>query len=171
MAASPPAAITNGLKDSPAPDNLRQKRKRRKPMHNSVALIGNLGGDPEIRYSSGGTPFATFRLAVNDYAKDAQGNVQQKVSWVPCIAWAKNAEVIGEYALKGTKVGVVGKLSENTWEDSSGNKRSRLEVRVDQVELLSKGRDQSESQRQEQNQRTSSPPPPPDFEPSVGIPF
>jgi single-strand DNA-binding protein len=153
-------------------------------MHNCLALIGNLGADPDIRYAGSGTCVANLRLAVNDYGKDSNGNRVQKTYWFTCVAFGTTAEILGQYAAKGHKIGVVGKLIQREWEDQSGNKRSAIEVRIDTVELLgapggnSKGQSQNQAANRQPPQRAggngvseSLPPPPPDFDPSDDVPF
>ena len=71
---------------------------------NKVMLIGNLGKDPEVRYTSAGVPVATFSLATSDSWKDQDGNMQERTEWHNVVAWRKLAEVCGEWLKKGKKV-------------------------------------------------------------------
>jgi len=130
-------------------------------MFNSVAIIGNLGADPDIRYAASGTAIANIRLAVNDHRKDQQGNTIQQTYWFTAVAFGKVAEVIGNYCQKGSKVGIQGKLVQREWEDQSGQKRSTVEIRIDSLELLGSKNGDSQGQHQGQQGYQQAPPPPP----------
>jgi len=95
---------------------------------NSVILIGRLVSDPEIKYSQGGKALARFTLAVNRTRSDAD--------FIQCIAWERDAEIIGDYTKKGNKIGIQGRLEVRSYEDASKQKRRITEVIVTRVELL-----------------------------------
>jgi single-strand DNA-binding protein len=104
---------------------------------NHVTIIGNLGQDPEIRYTQTGTCVVNFNIAVNEYFKDKDGNKQQKVNWFRVSTFQRLAEIVGEYCKKGSKVGVTGQLQQRTWADKDGANHSVVEIRAREIELLS----------------------------------
>ncbi|MFZ1977648.1 MAG: single-stranded DNA-binding protein [Bacteroidota bacterium] len=107
---------------------------------NKVILIGNLGQDPELRYTSGGVAVATFSLATNENWKDQDGNAQEKTQWHNLVAWRKLAEICGEYLKKGSKVYIEGRLQYRNYDDKNGVKRYVTEIVIDQMLMLdSKG--------------------------------
>lgn len=95
---------------------------------NKVILVGNLGADPELRYTPSGSPVATFNIATNEAWKDKDGNVQEKTQWHRIVAWNKLAEVAGEYLKKGSQVYLEGRLQTSSWQDKDGSKRYKTEV-------------------------------------------
>jgi len=103
---------------------------------NKVILIGNLGRDPEIRYTKDGTGVANLNLATSDSWKDAQGQRQERTEWHRVVAWGKLAEIAKEYLSKGEKVYIEGRLQTRSWDDKDGNKRYTTEVRADQMVML-----------------------------------
>jgi single-strand DNA-binding protein len=106
-------------------------------MINTVTIVGNLGQDPEIRYTANGVPVASFTVAVNEAYKGKDGQRVKKVHWFRVSAFQRLAEVIGEYCVKGSKVGVRGQLQQRTWQDSEGMNHSIVEIRARELELLS----------------------------------
>lgn len=106
-------------------------------MVNKVILIGNLGADPEIRYTQSGTAVATLRLATNRRIKDRDGNMQDETEWHRVIAWAQSAEYCNNYLSKGMKVYVEGRLQTRKWQDQSGNERYTTEIIAATVQNLS----------------------------------
>ena len=106
-------------------------------MINTVTIVGNLGQDPEIRYTASGVPVASFTVAVNEVYKGKDGQKVKKVHWFRVSAFQRLAEVIGEYCAKGSKVGVRGQLQQRTWQDSEGMNHSLVEIRARELELLS----------------------------------
>src|SRR5215472_8011073 len=110
---------------------------------NKVILLGNVGKDPEIRSTGGGTMVANFTLATTDRQKDAQGNWQDRTEWHNLVAFTLLAEIIRDYVKKGSKLYVEGKIQTRSWDDKeSGQKRYRTEIIVNDISLLS-GRDDS----------------------------
>jgi single-strand DNA-binding protein len=110
---------------------------------NKVILLGNVGKDPEIRSTGGGTMVANFTLATTDRQKDAQGNWQDKTEWHNLVAFQRTAEIVRDYVKKGTKLYIEGKIQTRSWDDKeSGQKRYRTEILVNDISLLS-GRDDS----------------------------
>ena len=108
---------------------------------NKVILLGNVGKDPEIRSTAGGTMVASFTLATTDRQKDAQGNWQDRTEWHNLKAFNRTAEIVRDYVKKGHKLYVEGKITTNSWDDKeTGQKRYRTEIIVNDISLLS-GRD------------------------------
>ena len=107
---------------------------------NKVTLIGNLGKDPELRYTSSGVAVATFSVATNESWKDQDGNVQDKTQWHNLVAWKKLAEICGEYLKKGSKVYLEGRLQYRSYDDKNGVKKYVTEIVLDEMLMLdSKG--------------------------------
>jgi single-strand DNA-binding protein len=106
-------------------------------MINTVTIIGNLGQDPEIRYTASGVPVASFTVAVNEVYKSKDGGKVKKVHWFRVTAFQRLAEVVGEFCAKGSKVGVRGQLQQRTWQDNEGVNHSLVEIRARELELLS----------------------------------
>lgn len=99
--------------------------------------VGNLGGDPETRYTQSGTPVASFSVATGEEWTDKQtGEKQQRTEWHNCVAWGKLAEIIGEYAKKGRQVYVEGSLRTDKYTDKQGIERYATKVIVDTFQLL-----------------------------------
>ncbi len=111
---------------------------------NKVTLIGNLGKDPELRYTSSGVAVASFTLATNESWKDQDGNFQERTQWHNLVAWRKLAEICGEYLKKGSKIYLEGRLQYRSYDDKSGVKRNVTEIVLDEMLMLdSKGASQS----------------------------
>jgi len=102
---------------------------------NKFIGIGNLGKDPELRYTQSGTAVASFSLALNESWKDDQGNIKEKTEWVNCVAWKKLAEVCGEYLKKGSKIFIEGKVQTRSWE-KDGEKKYATEIVIDNLLML-----------------------------------
>jgi single-strand DNA-binding protein len=103
---------------------------------NKVILIGNLGRDPEVRYTQGGAPVANFTLATNESWTDKSGSRQERTEWHRVVVWGKTAEIVREHLTKGKQVYVEGSLQTRQWDDKEGNKRSTTEVKALRVVLL-----------------------------------
>ena len=105
---------------------------------NRVCISGNLTRDPELRSTAGGTSVMGFGVAVNERRKNAQtGEWEDYPSFVDCTLFGKRAEALGQYLTKGAKVAIEGRLHYSSWE-KDGQKRSKLGVIVEEVELMSK---------------------------------
>ena len=102
---------------------------------NRVMLIGNLGKDPELKYTPSGVAVATFSIATSEQWKDQEGNAQEKTEWHNIVAWRKLAEIVGEYLKKGKKVYIEGKLQTRNYE-KDGVKRYITEIVADQLIML-----------------------------------
>jgi single-strand DNA-binding protein len=104
---------------------------------NKVILVGNLGKDPEVKYTPNGTAVAKFSLATNERFKDKGGEWQDRTEWHSIVAWQRLAEIIGEYVKKGSKVYIEGRLQTSSWEDKqSGEKKYRTEIIASDLVLL-----------------------------------
>jgi len=105
---------------------------------NKVILLGNLGKDPEVKYTPSGTPVAKFSLATNERYKDKGGEWQERTEWHNIVAWQRLAEIVGEYVKKGSKLYIEGRLQTSSWEDKqSGEKKYRTEIVASDLVLLS----------------------------------
>ena len=103
---------------------------------NKVILLGNLGADPEVRYTNTGTAVANFRIATNERWNDKNGATQERTEWHNIVAWGKLAEICGKYLKKGRSVYVEGRLQTRSWDDKDGQKRYSTEIISDRIELL-----------------------------------
>lgn len=103
---------------------------------NKVILLGNLGRDPEVRFTQGGTPVANFTMATTDRWSDPSGEKKEKTEWHRIVVWGKQAEIAGEYLKKGRPVFIEGSLQTREWTDRDGNKRYTTEVRAQRLQLL-----------------------------------
>ncbi|MFH1060520.1 MAG: single-stranded DNA-binding protein [Pseudomonadota bacterium] len=106
---------------------------------NKVILVGNLGADPEMKYTPSGTPICTFRLATSESFKDREGNQQERTEWHRVVAWSKLAEICGQYLSKGRQVYIEGSLRTRSWDDQDGNKRYMTEIVARDVQFLGSG--------------------------------
>jgi single-strand DNA-binding protein len=110
---------------------------------NKVILIGNLGKDPELRYTPAGQAVASFSLATSEKWKDKSGVVQDKTEWHNIILWGRQAELAKEYLAKGRQVYLEGRIQTRSWDDKDGNKRYTTEIVVQRMQFLG-GREQGD---------------------------
>jgi len=103
---------------------------------NKVMLIGRLGQDPEVKYTSSGAAVVTLSVATNTSYKDQEGKMQEQTEWNRVVAWRKQAELIGQFCKKGHRIFVEGKLVTRSWNDKDGNKRYSTEVQADAIQFL-----------------------------------
>ena len=103
---------------------------------NKVTLIGNLGRDPELRYTANGQPVVNFTLATNEAWTNKNGEREERTEWHRIVAWGKLAEICGEHLAKGRQVYVEGRLQTREWEDREGTKRRTTEITAQQVLML-----------------------------------
>lgn len=106
-------------------------------MINKVVLIGNLGADPEVRYSQAGDAVASFKVATTEKWKDKNGEWQEQTEWHPVVAWRKLGEICGQYLAKGSRVYIEGKLQTRKWQDKDGNDRHTTEIVAKEMKMLS----------------------------------
>jgi single-strand DNA-binding protein len=102
---------------------------------NKVILIGNLGADPELRYTAGGTAVCKFNIATTEGYQDKQGSRQERTDWHRVVAWGKLAETCGQYLAKGKQVYVEGRIHNNNWE-KDGVKHYSYEIWADKMQML-----------------------------------
>lgn len=100
---------------------------------NKILLIGNVGGDPEMRFTPNGVPVTTFSLATNRSVTQPDGSFKKETEWFRITAWRKQAESCNQFLTKGKLVYVEGSLRTSTWEGKDGLKRTTLEVNADRV--------------------------------------
>jgi single-strand DNA-binding protein len=105
---------------------------------NRVMLIGNVGTDPEMRFTPNGSPVTSFRIATNRVFTTSDGERKQETEWFTVVSWRKLAESCNQFLTKGQRVYVEGSLRTRTWEGQDGQKRSRVEVIANRVLFLDK---------------------------------
>ncbi len=104
---------------------------------NKVILVGNLGQDPEIRYTPGGLAIANATVATSDSWKDKQtGEQQERTEWHRVVFFSRLAEVVGEYLRKGSQVYIEGRLQTRKWQDPSGQDRYTTEIVANEMQML-----------------------------------
>jgi len=106
---------------------------------NKVILIGNLGKDPELRYTPGGQPVASFPIATTERWNDKNGQAQKRTEWHNIVVWNKQAELANQYLKKGRPVYIEGRITTRSWDDRDGNKRYKTEIVANTVQFLSGG--------------------------------
>ncbi|MBI2353878.1 MAG: single-stranded DNA-binding protein [Deltaproteobacteria bacterium] len=104
---------------------------------NKVMLIGNLGKDPEVRYTPSGQAVASFNLATSEKFKNKSGEWEDRTEWHRVTLWARLAEIAGEYLSKGKTVYIEGRLQTRKWQDNSGNDRYTTEIVGEKMQMLS----------------------------------
>ncbi|KAA0889846.1 single-stranded DNA-binding protein [Oryzomonas rubra] len=104
---------------------------------NKVMLIGNLGKDPEVRYTPSGAAVASFNLATSERFKNKSGEWEERTEWHRVTLWSKLAEIAGEYLTKGKTVYIEGRLQTRKWQDNSGNERYTTEIVGEKMQMLS----------------------------------
>lgn len=146
---------------------------------NKVILIGNLGQDPELRYTGTGTAVCNMRLATNESYKGADGNMVDKTEWHSVVAWSRLAEICGEYLKKGSQVYFEGSLQTRSYDDKDGNTKYVTEIKAKEMMMLS-GRGDSNGfsggssgggSRMASSSAPSSAPKADSFEPDDDLPF
>lgn len=124
------------------------------PSLNKVMLIGNLGSDPELRFTQGGTPVANFSIATNESWTSREGTREERTEWHHIVVWGKTAELCSQFLSKGRSIYVEGRLQTRDWKDNDGNNRRSTEIVAQQVIFLGNraeggARDMSEAPTQE----------------------
>jgi single-strand DNA-binding protein len=128
---------------------------------NKVILVGNVGQDPEVKYTPSGVPVAKLSIATNERFKDKNDVWQDRTEWHTAVAWQRLAEIVGEYVRKGSKLYIEGKLQTSSWEDKqSGERKYRTEIVARDIVLLGP-RDNGQEGREEMSSGQSSPEPAP----------
>ena len=127
-------------------------------MINKAILIGNLGADPEMRYTQSGTPVATFNLATTERFKGQDGQLQENTEWHKIVAWQRLAEICGEYLQKGSRVYIEGRIQTRKWQDQNGQDRYTTEIVAREMKMLSaRGEGRPSSSREEKEPFPSAP--------------
>jgi single-strand DNA-binding protein len=103
---------------------------------NKAILIGNLGRDPELRYTQNGQAVVNFTLATSENWTDRSGERQERTEWHRIVAFAKTAELCAQYLSKGRTVYIEGRIQTRDWEDKEGNKRTTTEINANTVQFL-----------------------------------
>jgi single-strand DNA-binding protein len=103
---------------------------------NRVIIIGRLTKDPDLRYTQSGSSVASFSVANNRSYTSSGGEKKEVVSYFNCVAWGKLGELLVQYCKKGHRIGLEGRLQQRSWEDQNGNKRSTVEVIVENFQFL-----------------------------------
>lgn len=106
---------------------------------NKVILIGNLGKDPEVRYTANGRAVARFPIATSEVWMNAEGNRQERTEWHNIIVWGKQGEHCGQYLAKGRQVYIEGSIRSRSYDDKNGNKRYVTEIVAQRVKFLGGG--------------------------------
>lgn len=123
---------------------------------NRCNISGNIGREPELRQTQGGTQVLTFSLAVSDRKRNPQsGQWEDVTNWIPCVVFGNRAESLSKFLSKGMKCAIEGKLRQSSYTDKSGQNRSKIEVVVDEVEFLSGSKAQNQQQRQQPTNYTN----------------
>ena len=121
-------------------------------MLNKMTLIGNVGTDPEMRYTPNGNPVTSFTVATNRRYTTAEGEQREETEWFTVSAWNRLGETINQYLTKGRRVYVEGRLKSSTWTGNDGETRFRNEITANQILMLDRER-ATEDEPNTQNQR------------------
>lgn len=112
---------------------------------NKVMLIGGLGRDPEVRYTSSGTAVASFSVATTEKFKNKSGDWEERTEWHNVTLWGRLAEIAGEYLAKGKQVFIEGRLQTRKWQDRDGKDRYTTEIVGEKMQMLGGGNGQRSS--------------------------
>ena len=107
---------------------------------NKIIVVGNLGRDPELRYTPQGTPVCSFTVATNEKRKDRAGEMQDVTTWFRVTLWGRQAETASQYLAKGRPIYVEGRLRVEEWTDRDGKQRYALEVKATDMQFIGGGR-------------------------------
>ena len=113
-------------------------------MINKVILIGNVGQEPDVRYTgdaTNGAKVASLRLATTERYRDRNGNLQEHTEWHSVVVWRNTADVVEKYVRKGSQLYIEGRLRTRSWDDQTGNKRYTTEVMADTLQILGRRSD------------------------------
>jgi single-strand DNA-binding protein len=120
---------------------------------NKAILIGNLGKDPEIRYTPSGQAVTNFSIATKERWRDKDGQMQERTDWHNIVCWKRQAEIANEYLKKGNPVYIEGRIQNRSYDDKDGNKRYISEIVVQRLQLLG-GRPEGEQAPKQQPEQT-----------------
>jgi len=113
---------------------------------NRVTIIGRMTRDAELRHTPSGVAVASFDIA-NNKTYTQNGEKKEQVSYISCVAWSKLGELIAEYCKKGAQIAVEGRLQQRRWDDSEGNKKSKIEIVAENIQFLSKPKEAAEQEQ------------------------
>ncbi len=108
---------------------------------NKAIIVGNLGKDPEMRYTQSNTAVTNFTVATTDQWTDREGNKQERTEWHRVVAWGRLGEICGQYLQKGKQVYIEGRLQTREWEDQQGQKRYTTEIVAREMQMLGRAGD------------------------------
>lgn len=109
---------------------------------NKVILIGNLGADPELKFTAAGQAICNLSIATSEKWNDKNGEKQEKTEWHRVVAFGKQAEVLSQYLAKGSKIYIEGKIQTRSWEDKDGQTRYSTEVLANSFDFIGQRNDQ-----------------------------
>ncbi len=115
-------------------------------MLNKIMIIGNLGGDPEMRYTANGNAVSNFSVATNRQYTTGDGERREETEWFRVVTWNRLAEICSQYLSKGRQVYVEGRLQTRSWEDTSGQTRYMTELIAQEVKFLGRPHDEGQQQ-------------------------
>ena len=116
---------------------------------NKVILVGNLGSDPQIRYTPNGTAVANFNIATTERFTNKNGEKESRTEWHRIVAWGRLAEICNEYLKKGKQIYVEGRIQTRQWEDKDGNKQKSTEIIANNMVMLGRAGDAGDAPPQE----------------------
>lgn len=116
-----------------------QRRKIKNMSFNKIIVVGNLGRDPELRYTPQGSAVCNFSMATSEKRRDKAGDLQDITTWFRVTLWSKQAELASKYLTKGSSVYIEGRLRVEEWTDKDGKARFTLEVNATEMQFLSGG--------------------------------
>ena len=116
---------------------------------NKVMIIGNLGRDPEMRYTPSGRPVTTFNVATSRTWNTADGEKRVETEWFNVVSWSSLAEICKQYLTKGQQVYIEGRLQTRHWEDTEGNTHTSIEIVANEMIMLGDRRDSESSTNEE----------------------
>ena len=119
---------------------------------NRIILVGNLGRDPELRYTPQGTPVCSFTMATNERRKDKSGENQDHTTWFRVTLWGRQAETASQYLTKGRPVYIEGRIRAEEWTDRDGKPRYTLEVHATDMQFIGGRGDESASLPRQESQ-------------------
>jgi len=139
--------------------------KKEVEMLNKAQIIGNLGKDPELRTTQGGTSVCNFSIATTDKYKNKEGEWVENTEWHNVVVWGKLADICSQYLHKGKQVYIEGKIQTRSWDDQDGNKKYMTEIVASEMKML--------GQKGDSQQSASYPPAPAQVsnEPDDDLPF
>jgi single-strand DNA-binding protein len=105
-------------------------------MINKAILVGRLGRDPEVRYTTSGTPVANFSLATDEFWNDQSGERQRRTEWHRIVVWSRLAEICQKYLRKGSLIYIEGRIQTQEWDDRDGNRRRTTEIVAREMKML-----------------------------------